>query len=108
MKAEEETIENNVQGVCLECITESIEKFNANLPDVKPGDYVKAKFNTGLSSCDGPASESMWVQVDQVTKDSYIGTLENTPFFVSKNIIRYGSNVEVKMEQCWAHLPKSE
>ena len=40
MKKEEETIENNVQGVCIECVTDSIEKFNENLPDVKPGEIM--------------------------------------------------------------------
>ena len=69
---------------------------------------MKAKFNTGLSEFDGPPSESMWIEVEEVTKDSYIGTLDNTPFFMDKNVIHYGSNVEVKMTSCWGYLQKKK
>ena len=101
---EEETIENNVQGVCKECIDSEIKKFNESLPDVQPGDYVKAVFGTGFDSADGPASESMWILVEEVKGDSYVGTLENTPFFIPNTVIRLGSLVEAKMDQCWAFI----
>jgi hypothetical protein len=101
---EKETIENNVQGVCLGCIEDEIKKFNENLPDVKPGDYVKVMFGTGFAPTEGPPSESMWIEVEEVKADSYVGTLDNTPFFIPKSVIKLGDQVEAKMSQCWGHL----
>lgn len=103
-----ETIENNVLGLCEEHANEKIKEFNENLPDVKPGDYVKAAFGTGLSKYDGPPVEHMWIEVTEVKVDSYVGELNNTPFFIPKSVIRLGSNVEAKFSQCSEYLPKEK
>ena len=67
---------------------------------------MKAVFGTGFSPADGPSTESMWIEVEQVTKDSYIGTLNNTPFFIPKNVLRLGDHVEANMSECWAYIKK--
>jgi len=98
----------NIVGVCKDCIDDQIKQFNDNLPDVNPGDFVKAMFSTGLSSFDGPASESMWIEIEQEKPTSYIGTLNNTPHFIDKHVLRLGDHVEVQKSQCWSYLPKKD
>lgn len=56
---------------------------DAILEKIEPGSCVKLIFEFSPPSSDGCSAERMWVRVTQREKESYQGTLENQPKFIS-------------------------
>jgi hypothetical protein len=95
---------NNLEFICSDCFEEQIQKFNENLPDVKPGDYIKAAFKTVFFDTpeEGPPIEHMWVLVKEILPEGYKGELYNEPHWCPD--VKLHDEVTVKHSQCSNHL----
>lgn len=84
---------SNIRAICPDCVTDTRRKFQENIPTINIGDYVKATF----SRADG-ATEHMWFQVEEITEDTFSGTLANDPVIVN---LKEGDPVRVLKSEIW-------
>ena len=87
---------DNIRGICPDCVTDKLAEFQANFPEVKVGDHVKTEFKNAAG-----ASEHMWVQVEKIGQETFSGSLANSPIFVN---LKEGDPVTILKSEVWEHL----
>ena len=98
MSKEEEEDVDNIVFICPDCVKDQINEFQANLPQIKVGDFVKHVFVDHNKK----ARESMWVEITNIFEDSMVGILSNIPALVRH--VYYKQEVEIKLSDCWSHI----